>query len=868
MNLKVEQYLALSSLAYQVIPNSLLDNVSKQTLEEIVSHLTARTNLLELKPLSSLASWHLINATTTSSGMSAIAVQDPATKDIVFAYRGTDIDKNIWEAMKDIESDIAIASSGNVFVQDGLNQFHDAYTFYTETIKKVGGGAHVGTKSFTGHSLGGGLAQYMAYKTGGAYKTVTFDAVGIGQVLKNVNPRDYDTSVTDYTNEHDIIGMYGVQLGRTVYIKDMNSDELCKKDRDYVTILQYAQGAIAVAARNGEHASAMGWMAAASIASLGYAVNRTSQELAFDAHRPSSLLTDDGTLAATVPQGDSVTSTLAGALRTTLEVYTGIANGVHFIVVEIPSATVEELVRITLSVAESGKKIIVDVAQVIRDQVNILTSSVYETSRIMGEQADAFARVLMAQLAGATQWTTSLRLDIAVLSALSGAARITRDTLAAIVETPDAMARWLQIVFGASAHVVGTAADDSIDGYDHVPDYGVTKRAVYVEGREGNDYVTGTNSDDTLMGDAGNDTIMGKGGNDMIFGGDGDDSLYGDGGSDTIFGGAGDDNLNGSEGDSNKLYGGAGDDGINGSGLIVGGAGDDRINSQFGDDTYIYNRGDGDDTISDFGGIDTVRFGAGIVPSDVMARYESRPYGTPGNDYDLVLDIKGSGSIRIKDYYGSSDWTGRNRPVPGHRVERFVFADGTVWDEQAIRTMTHHLQGTADDDSIDAFDDDGITVHSGAGNDTVRGARQDANVLYGDDGDDSLIGGEKDDVLVGGQGNDVIYGAGGNDIYTFKRGDGVDTISDNDGIDTLQFGEGINPHDVTVRRIHLSSYESLELAITGTGDKIIIQGYFGSYSYDGLHESTSQQIEKVVFADGTVWTPEIIAQMLVEHTSE
>lgn len=89
--------------------------------------------------------------------MSAIAVQDPATKDIVFAYRGTDIDKNIWEAMKDIESDLAIASSGNVFVQDGLNQFYDAYTFYTETIKKVGGGAHVGTKSFTGHSLGGGL---------------------------------------------------------------------------------------------------------------------------------------------------------------------------------------------------------------------------------------------------------------------------------------------------------------------------------------------------------------------------------------------------------------------------------------------------------------------------------------------------------------------------------------------------------------------------------------------------------------------------------------------------------------------------------------------------------------------------------------
>lgn len=60
MNLKTEQYLALSSLAYQVIPNSLLDDASKQTLKEIVSHLTARTNLLELKsPL--LMALHQLN---------------------------------------------------------------------------------------------------------------------------------------------------------------------------------------------------------------------------------------------------------------------------------------------------------------------------------------------------------------------------------------------------------------------------------------------------------------------------------------------------------------------------------------------------------------------------------------------------------------------------------------------------------------------------------------------------------------------------------------------------------------------------------------------------------------------------------------
>jgi len=60
MNLKTEQYLAVSSLAYQVILNSLLDDMSKQTLKENVSHLTARTDLLELKsPL--LMALHQLN---------------------------------------------------------------------------------------------------------------------------------------------------------------------------------------------------------------------------------------------------------------------------------------------------------------------------------------------------------------------------------------------------------------------------------------------------------------------------------------------------------------------------------------------------------------------------------------------------------------------------------------------------------------------------------------------------------------------------------------------------------------------------------------------------------------------------------------
>ena len=35
----------------------------------------------------------------------------------------------------------------------------------------------------------------------------------------------------DYVNENDFIGLYGTQLGRTVYIRDMGSDKLRKRSR-------------------------------------------------------------------------------------------------------------------------------------------------------------------------------------------------------------------------------------------------------------------------------------------------------------------------------------------------------------------------------------------------------------------------------------------------------------------------------------------------------------------------------------------------------------------------------------------------------------------------------------------------------------
>lgn len=125
-----------------------------------------------------------------------------------------------------------------------------------------------------------------------------------------------------------------------------------------------------------------------------------------------------------------------------------------------------------------------------------------------------------------------------------------------------------------------------------------------------NDFLKGAAGDDTLRGHVGNDILMGEAGDDVIEGGDGDDYLVGGDGADELYGGDGDDTLiSGDDDQSNILDGGDGNDqlfagagsdilrGGKGDDTLFGSEGDDRLEGGAGDDTYIYNRGDGSDTI-------------------------------------------------------------------------------------------------------------------------------------------------------------------------------------------------------------------------------------------------------------------------------
>ena len=56
-----------------------------------------------------------------------------------------------------------------------------------------------------------------------------------------------------------------------------------------------------------------------------------------------------------------------------------------------------------------------------------------------------------------------------------------------------------------------------------------------------------------------------------------------------------------------------------------------------GDDVYIFNKGDGEDVIEEANGSDTIQFGAGIKPDDVVAKVIGDSIG--GVNLELLLGV-------------------------------------------------------------------------------------------------------------------------------------------------------------------------------------------------------------------------------------
>lgn len=286
--------------------------------------------------------------------------------------------------------------------------------------------------------------------------------------------------------------------------------------------------------------------------------------------------------------------------------------------------------------------------------------------------------------------------------------------------------------------------------------------------------------------------------------------------------------------DTDMLIGGLGNDTIrarDGHDTLVGGAGNDTLSGDGGNDTYVFDRGDGQDIIRDYsgaggwGGYDTVQFGGGVAPSDVVVTQA-------GNGAHLVLSIAGTTDTITVEHTMTDG---------GYRLEQVRFADGTVWSHADLVTRST-TANTGNDAFFGSYDTE--TLSGGAGNDTIR-AR---------DGHDTLIGGA---------GNDTLSGDGGNDIYVFNLGDGQDVIREYSGAggwggyDRVQLGTGIRPQDVSVGRANGGA--DYVLYINGGTDTITLNG--------AAAWGDDYAIEEIKFADGTVWTGASLGSRVMSATN-
>jgi len=302
-------------------------------------------------------------------------------------------------------------------------------------------------------------------------------------------------------------------------------------------------------------------------------------------------------------------------------------------------------------------------------------------------------------------------------------------------------------------------------------------------------FADGTVWDATLMantpylGTDGADSLSGANDNETFIGGNGDDTLYGNGGND----------------------------------VLDGGTGDDAMDGGVGDDTYLFGRGYGQDTITDFdsangGGQDTIRLAAGINPADVTLSRDAS---------SLYLSINGtSDRLTVSNWYGGTNY----------RVERVEFAGGIIWDATLL----------ANAPDID-------TGLPGTSQQTPQG-----EIIVGQNSDDTLYGNGGNDVLDGGLGYDTLQGGAGDDAYLFGRGYGRDIITDFDsanggGQDTIRLAADINPADVTLSR----DASSLYLSINGTSDRLTVSNWYGGTNY---------RVERVEFVDGTGWDATLLAK--------
>lgn len=383
--------------------------------------------------------------------------------------------------------------------------------------------------------------------------------------------------------------------------------------------------------------------------------------------------------------------------------------------------------------------------------------------------------------------------------------------------------------------------------------------------------IDGTVAVETLNGTAGADRIDGHGGADTLIGGAGDDTYVVStagttiaevlgGGVDTaaasvsftlaayvenltLTGAANIDGTGNTQ--SNIIIGNSGDN------VLTGGQGNDILTGGGGRDTFVLNKGDGSDVITDF------QAGAGVhdvikLNGSAFSSFSSIQSAMSQHGSDVYLQLSSWETLVLRDHV-ISDFVADDFALPDELPVSGIYSSyetGTTGNDTLTGTgIGNYLDGKGGNDTLAGGKGDDIykiyqtgttTIieKAGEGVDTVetlasvtladnvenlRAMAWNLN-LAGNDLDNRLWGHGGAETLNGKGGDDWLFGGAGNDTFVYERGTGIDTIADfhvntgsgeRDLLKLVGYGQGASlSNDGDIWTVHYSGGEDV-LHITG-----------------------------------------------------
>ncbi|MCC5643060.1 DUF4347 domain-containing protein [Nostoc sp. CHAB 5824] len=271
---------------------------------------------------------------------------------------------------------------------------------------------------------------------------------------------------------------------------------------------------------------------------------------------------------------------------------------------------------------------------------------------------------------------------------------------------------------------------------------------------------------------------------------------------------------------------------------ITGSQGNDILTGGGGKDKFVYNLGDGVDTITDFGGLgkgsnpsaaivgelDTLKFqGVGLTARNLLLTQNASNLEITfeGVADDKVIlqnfpleNLDNISAVGNMLFDGQSSIRGSFDVFNANSIQNTIFKKNTV-------TFLNDLNN-----NVNGFDNSDDVINGQEGDDRING-KSGNDLIRGGVGNDTLLGGADRNTLTGGAGNDILVGDTGNDTLT--GGAGNDILVGGTGDNTLTGGSG---HDQFIYQT-LSYVSDTITDFYQNEDKLVLTDLFKSLGYSG-----------------------------------